>query len=166
MSGRAVVPIYNNNYEHAVGFTARATTDDYKYKWIHSEGFQANNYLYNYWFAKEHILKSGVVILVEGPGDVWKLEQNGVKTSLAMFGTDLSEQQLSLLYSCGANSIIVLTDNDEAGMKSAQKINEKCNRLFRMFFPTLSSSDVGDMHKDEIDSQIKPILDQAVEMSI
>ena len=166
MYGRAVVPIYNNNYEYAVGFTARATTDNYKYKWIHSEGFQANNYLYNYWFAKEHILKSGVVILVEGPGDVWKLEQSGVRTSLAMFGTDLSEQKLSLLYSCGANSIIVLTDNDEAGIKSAQKINEKCKRLFRMFFPTLSSSDVGDMHKDEIDSQIRPILEQAMEVSV
>ena len=166
MYGRAVVPIYNNDYEHAVGFTARATTDNYKFKWIHSEGFQSNNYLYNYWFAKEHILESGTVVLVEGPGDVWKLEQNGIHNSLAMFGTDLSEQQLSLLYSCGANSIIVLTDNDEAGRMSAEKIGEKCGRLFRMFFPTMSCADVGDMTRDNIEQEIKPILTEAMEIGV
>jgi len=166
MGGRAVVPIYNTSYEYAVGFTGRATNENYNYKWIHSTGFQASNYLYNYWFAKEHILKNGVVILVEGPGDVWKLEQSGVHTSLAMFGTDLSDQQLSLLYSCGANSIVVLTDNDEAGKMSAEKINNKCKRLFRMFFPELSSSDVGEMSENQIKKEIVPILDKAMEDNV
>ena len=166
MYQRAVVPIYNNTHDFAVGFTARATFNDYKYKWIHSNGFQANSYLYNYWFAKSHIMETGTVILVEGPGDVWKLEESGIHISLAMFGTELSEQQLSLLYGCGANSIIVLTDNDEAGRKSAEKIQDKCKRLFRMFFPKLSASDVGDMAGDDITKDIQPIIQQALSVSI
>jgi DNA primase len=161
MYKRAVVPVYNNEYTHAVGFTGRATFEDHKYKWVHNTGFLANDHLYNYWFAKEHIVESGCVVLVEGPGDVWRLEENGIHISVAMFGTDLSDQQMSLLYGSGANSVVVLTDNDEAGRKSALKINDKCKRLFRMFFPKLSTSDVGELGSDEITSDIKPILDQA-----
>jgi len=166
MYGRAVVPIYNAHYEYAVGFTARSINENYNYKWIHSTGFQASHYLYNYWFAKEHILTSGVVILVEGPGDVWKLEQSGIHTSLAMFGTDLSDQQLSLLYSCGANSIIILTDSDEAGRMSSKKIEDKCKRLFRIFSPTLSSADVGDMSEKNIKQEIVPIIKKAMEVNV
>ena len=161
MYKRAVVPIYDSSYEYAVGFTGRATFDDYKYKWVHNTGFLANDHLYNYWFAKEHIMNTGCVILVEGPGDVWRLEENGIHISVAMFGTELSDQQMSLLYGSGANSIIVLTDNDNAGEKASMKINEKCKRLFRMFFPKMNCSDVGELGSDDITSDIQPILEQA-----
>jgi len=187
MYNRVVVPIYDMNYETMVGCTGRSIYEKcdkcggfhnpsndcpsaenlWKYsKWKHNSGFKTQEYLYNFWFAKEHILESGTVVLVEGPGDVWKLEQNGIHNSLAMFGTDLSEQQLSLLYSCGANSIVVLTDNDEAGRMSAEKIGEKCGRLFRMFFPTMSCADVGDMTRDNIEQEIKPILTEAMEIGV
>lgn len=162
MYNRAVVPIYDNNYKFAVGFTGRAVFENYKYKWVHSTGFFANNYLYNYWFAQQHIMETGCVILVEGPGDVWRLEDNGIHIAVAMFGTELSDQQMSLLYGSGANSIIVLTDNDEAGKRAALKINEKCSRLFRMFFPNLSTADVGDMATDDITNDIQPIIEQAM----
>ena len=161
MYRRAVVPVYDNEYRFAVGFTGRATFDDYKYKWIHNSGFLANNYLYNYWFAKKHVMETGCIILVEGPGDVWRLEENGIHISVAIFGTDLSDQQMSLLYGSGANSIVVLTDNDDAGKRAAKKISEKCGRLFRMFFPKLSQSDVGDLASDDITADIKPILEHA-----
>ena len=159
--GRAVVPIYNDEYTHAIGLTGRATWQDPKNKWIHTSGFRANHCLYNFWFAKEDIYKSKQVILVEGPGDVWKLEENGIHNSVAMFGTELSEEQMVILERSGALNIIVMTDNDKAGILSAQKIKEKCGRIFRLYFPKIKT-DVGDMNTDDITKDIEPILNKAV----
>ena len=161
MYKRAVVPIYDSSYEYAVGFTGRATFDDYTYKWVHNTGFLANDHLYNYWFAKEHIMNTGCVILVEGPGDVWRLEEAGIKNSVAMFGTYLSEGQKDLLDMVGAMSLIVLTDNDEAGKIGAESIYKQCSKTYRLYFPNIADNDVGDMAADSITSEIKPILDLA-----
>jgi 5S rRNA maturation endonuclease (ribonuclease M5) len=162
MYGRAVVPIYDDKHHFMIGCTARAL-DGSKPKWIHSKGFDADMCLYNYWFAKEHIEKTGVAILVEGPGDVWRLEENGIHNAVAMFGTYLSDGQKDLLDMAGTMSLIVLTDNDEAGKAGAEKIMKQCNKTYRLFFPSMGEDgDVGEMNKDVITSDIKPILDQVI----
>ncbi len=159
---RVVVPIYDNDYMGMIGYTARTIYDEVKPKWVHQPGFKTKHCLYNYWFAKKHISKTGVVILVEGPGDVWRLEENGIKISLAIFGTTLSEEQMTILERSGASSIIVMTDNDEAGIGAAKKIKDRCCRLFRVFFPNISKADVGEMMKDEITSDIKPLIEKVM----
>ena len=161
---RVVVPIYDESYSGMIGFTARTIHEGVKPKWVHQPGFKTKHCLYNYWFAKKHISKSGVVILVEGPGDVWRLEENGIKTSVAIFGTALSEEQMTILERSGASSIIVMTDNDEAGIMAAKKIHERCKRLFRVYFPKISASDIGDMDADDITHDIKPIIDKVTNL--
>ena len=104
MSGRAVVPVYDNNRQYMIGCTGRATTDKCEKcnhyhlgnecpdkeslylhcKWRHNYGFKTQNYLYNYWFAQEHIKESRSVILVESPGNVWRLEEAGCGLLLAL----------------------------------------------------------------------------------
>lgn len=158
---RAVVPVYNDEYTYAIGLTARATWKNPQHKWIHNKGFRANHCLYNYWFAKDSIFETKQVVLVEGPGDVWKLEENDIHNSVAMFGTELSEEQMVILERSGALDIIVLTDNDEAGINSAKKIKEKCDRIFRLYFPKIKT-DVGDMNTDEITKDVEPILNKAI----
>jgi 5S rRNA maturation endonuclease (ribonuclease M5) len=183
MYNRAVVPIYDNDHKFLVGCTGRMVFEKcdlcgsyhnpeqdcpekdnkWKYsKWKHNLDFKSQNHLYNYWFAKNYILSSTTAILVESPGNVWRLEESGIHNSLAMFGSSLSDRQKMLLDSSGAMNIVILTDNDEAGKKAAEQIKQKCQNTYRIFVPTISKSDIGEMTIDEIHKEITPILERIV----
>ena len=179
MYNRVVVPIYDIDYNYMIGCTGRSIfnkcdkcgsfhdpnkdcpEDRRKYlysKWKHSANFKSQNSLYNYWFAKKHIQETGVVLLVESPGNVWKLEENGIHNSVGIFGSALSDRQKIMLDSSGAMTIIVLTDNDDAGRKAAEQIKEKCQNTYRIFIPQISKADVAEMDAEEIDREIKEYI--------
>jgi 5S rRNA maturation endonuclease (ribonuclease M5) len=183
MHNRIVVPIYDNEYKYMIGCTGRSIYEKCteckshhdpnqscpdteirwkNCKWKHNADFKSQNHLYNFWFAKEHILKSGVAIIVESPGNVWRLEENGIHNSVAIFGSSLSDRQKILLDSSGAMSLIILTDNDEAGIKAAEQIKNKCKNTYRVFIPTISKPDVGEMNSEEINLEIKTYLERIV----
>lgn len=183
MYNRVVVPIYDNDYKYMVGCTGRsifekccdcgsyhASTDNcpdvekrWLYsKWKHSLDFKSQNHLYNFWFAKEHIYKTGVAIVVESPGNVWRLEENGIHNSVAIFGSSLSDRQKILLDSSGAMSLVVLTDNDDAGKKAAEQIKSKCQNTYRVFVPTISKPDIGEMTSQEIQTEIQEYMERII----
>jgi 5S rRNA maturation endonuclease (ribonuclease M5) len=177
---RVVVPVYDDAYKFVAGFLGRSVwnqcdkckkwhdpdakcpTDGSKLreaeKWLNSS-FNSGNHLYNYWFACEHIQKSNTAVLVEGPGDVWKLEENNIHVGLGLFGTELSESQRVLLDRSGALSLVVLLDPDEAGQHGIQKLKKQLGRQYRMYFPNIRE-DVGDLNEDEITTDIKPIIEK------
>ena len=167
-SKRIVVPIYDDLYTKIIGFTARTMFDKCPKcnlyhmpdepcptdiagiinagKWKNNDGFNRSHYLYNTWFAKQHIFQEGTIILVEGPGDVWKLEMAGIHYALAVFGTELTEEQLVALRRLGSYlSIIILADNDEAGQKAKKDWQEKLHRQYELFIPELPAKDTGAM---------------------
>ena len=181
MYNRAVVPIYDKDYSYLVGCTGRiifnkcekcgsyhdhsnicpTPQDKWKYsKWKHNLDFKSQNHLYNLWFAKDFILRSHTAIIVESPGNVWRLEENDIHNSVAMFGSSLSDRQKMLLDSSGAMNLVILTDNDEAGQKAAQQIKNKCQNTYRIFIPQISKPDVGEMTSEEINIEIKPLLER------
>lgn len=151
MYNRAVVPVYNQNNEY-LGSCGRAKFDTLKPKWINSKGFKKSHVLYGIHLAKDTIMKTGIVILVEGPGDVWRLHESGFENAVAISGANLSDQQLIELECCGCTKLIILTDNDEAGQKARQQIIKKCGRRFNYILPDIPSQykDIGEMSKDEI----------------
>ena len=170
---RAVVPIYDESGEYILGFSGRsihAECSKCKHyhdptkkchffpKWKHTKGFKKENCLYNYWYAKPHIAKTGVVVLVESPGNVWRLEEAGIHNAVAIFGAHLSQNQKNIIDSSGALSIVVLLDNDEAGKKGAKKIYEQCSKMYRLYFPQLNTNDIGDMNVDVVTNDIKPLI--------
>jgi len=172
---RAVVPIYDNEGQHIVGFTGRSIFDPcpscknyhapkdkcgFFPKWKHTAGFKKENCLYNYWYAQDDILTTGVIVLVESPGNVWRLEEAGIHNSVGIFGTHLNQNQKKIIDESGALSIVCLLDNDEAGFKGAEKIKEMCGKMYRLYFPTLETNDVGDMHIDKVTSDIGPLISQ------
>jgi hypothetical protein len=128
---RATVPIYDDNHEKIVGFTARSLFEKCSKcssyhkdtgfckpfsKWINTAGFNKEKFLYNYWYAKEHIVKSNyTAILVESPGNVWRLEEAGVKNSVGLLGVYIQKDQESLLNNIGTMNLVVCLDNDSAG---------------------------------------------------
>jgi 5S rRNA maturation endonuclease (ribonuclease M5) len=183
MSNRIVAPIYDHNHQFVVGCTGRSiyekcstcgafhntnnncpdTNEAWKYsKWKHSSGFKSQNHLYNFWYAKDHILSTNTVVIVESPGNVWRLEENNIHNSVAIFGCSLSDRQKIILDASGAMNMIILTDNDDAGMKAAEQIKKKCEKTYRIFTPKISKSDIGEMNNDEITLEIKQYMENII----
>lgn len=176
MYGRAVVPIYDIEYKHMIGCSGRSIYDlcqscntyhpenlecpesnnAWKYsKWKHSFGFKSQEHLYNYWFAKDHIKKTNTVILVESPGNVWRLEEAGIHNSVAIFGSSLADKQKMLLDISGAMTIITIMDNDEAGKAAAKQIYGKCYRTYNIKNIELNNhNDIGSMTIEEVKQEI------------
>jgi 5S rRNA maturation endonuclease (ribonuclease M5) len=177
---RVMVPVYDDKYKQIAGFLGRSIFDQCQKcklyhgpndgcpkepldfinaaKWKNSPGFESAHYLYNYWFALPKIRETGVALLVEGAGDVWRLEENDIHNGLALFGVDMTEQQRILLDRSGALSLVILLDPDSAGQDGMKKLKKDLGRQYRMFFPKISD-DVGGLNNDEITNDIKTILE-------
>lgn len=161
---RAIVPIYDESYKFSIGCLGRSlypkcakcnlyhsnriacpSPGPYFIKWRNSK-FDRNNTLYNCWFAKNYILKSHSAILCEGPGDVWKLEQCGIHNSLAICGTELTDNQLLRLGRLKIKKLVLCLDNDDPGILATKNIVEKCKRLFHIEIPKVcgNNKDIGD----------------------
>lgn len=175
MSNRAVVPVYDNEMSGMIGCSgrscydkcekcscyhdpiARCPEDREKWlfsKWRHSKNFKTQECLYNFWFAKKHILESKTAIIVESPGNVWRLEEADIHNSVAIFGSSMSYKQKMLLDMSGAMNIITIMDNDEAGQLAAKQIQEKCGRIYNIKNIILDHNDVADMTIEQIKQQI------------
>ena len=156
MSGRVVVPVYDEGYNY-VGCVGRSTSDTMTPKWMHSKGFR-KSLLYGLNIASDYIKKYQTVILVEGQGDVWRMHEAGYKACVGIFGSSINEDQLLLLERSGALNIIILTDSDEAGNKACSQIIKKCGRRFNYYRPNISTKDVGDMSIDQLKNELHPQL--------
>lgn len=173
LSNRAVAPIFDDEGKTVVGFTGRSVFDrcekcrswhapgvacesTHVSKW-YNQGFRKEDFLYNLWSARPHIKKSGVAILVESPGDCWRLEEAGIPVGLGLLGVDLSDAQQVILERSGATNIIVLTNNDEAGLSSQEGIAKRLRRSFRLHFPELRSNDLGDMTAARVREEFYPL---------
>lgn len=178
---RMIVPVYDNDYKFCIGFTARSVHEKCKScgfyhsnkgpclskieghingpKWKNHE-LNVECHLYNYWFAKHHILKECVAVLVEGPGDLWKLQEAGINCGLAMFGSNLTDRQQVLLERSGAMSLIIATNMDEAGRKCAAQIQDDLKRAYRIKIVDLPENDLGDMSGEAIRGLICPLIEK------
>lgn len=183
MYNRIVVPIYDNEYKYMIGCSGRSIfekcaqcscfhnpahecpKESHQYlhsKWKHSTNFKSQFSLYNLWFAQKHIQETGVAIIVESPGNVWKLEENNIHNSVGIFGAHMSDRQKILLDASGAMNLILLMDNDDAGKKATQNIIEKCQKTYRVHVPKIYKSDVAEMNADEIDTEIKQFIKRVI----
>lgn len=161
MSGRVVVPVYDEAYNY-VGCVGRSVKEHLQPKWLHSKGF-SKNVLYGLNIAKDHILKHNAAILVEGQGDVWRLHEAGLRMTVGIFGASINEDQLILLEQSGVLKLIILTDSDDAGNKAYQQIVKKCGRRFNYLRPTISCKDVGDMTIEQIKQELYPQLEGMID---
>ena len=117
---------------------------------------------YNY--AKDYIKESGVAILVEGPGDVWRLEEAGIHNSLAVFGSSLTDSQQIILESSGALCLVLLFDTDSAGTKAKEKVQSSLSRMFNILNPDFPEGykDIGEMKTEEVKEFLVPILEKLI----
>lgn len=160
--GRAVVPVYQKG--RAVGFTARSTfprcleCSFYHQpgpcpgevegrrlwtKWRHSEGFRRESVLYNWDVAGPLARSSGKLLLVEGPGCLWRAVEAGCPATAAVFGSRLTEPQQVLVESTGLRDVYVAFDNDEAGDAGFRQVKEALRRVCRVHRLSPPANDLG-----------------------
>ena len=139
--------------------------NDTQPKWQCSDGFEKASCLYNYWFVKDQLYsarnRTDTIVLIKGPGDCWRLEEKGIHNSVALLGINLTRTQQSIIEMSRALNIVVLLDNDEAGLSACQNIKQQLGRQFRLFFFTeklKEGTDVGDLNTDEETAEIKSLL--------
>ena len=173
---RAFFPILDETGKYILGWSARSIFDKCdkcklhhdvvdtcpgQAKWRHSKGFKSGQCLYNYWLAKPLMSKFGTAIICEGPGDVWSLEEAGIKNSVALMGLSCSTKQRQLLQKAGALTLVFMLDNDEAGKKAVAKLQKDLMYYFRLFFITPDNvNDIGDMMGEDIKAKILPFMEK------
>jgi len=179
---RIVTPFYDDSAKYMVGCSGRSryekcekcgfyhdpmvrcpiTKDERTkcIKWKHSTLFNADDYLYNYWNAKDFISETGTVILVEGPGDVWRLEEAGIHNSLALLKASISPGQRMVLEASGAINLIIATDMDKAGHDGATSIMDQCKRLFNTIRIEYPTGDPGKLTIGQAREVFNPILEK------
>lgn len=121
--GRIIFPIFS--FDNKVcGFGGRDITHDGKApKYINSPDsviYNKGKILFGLNFAKESIRESGVILIVEGYFDLISLYQHGIKNTVAVCGTALTESQAGLIKRY-TNNAILLFDSDQAGLKATYR---------------------------------------------
>ena len=110
-----------------LGFGARALSADSKPKYLNSpegELYRKSHTLYGIDRARGPIAKARRAIVVEGYTDVLALHQAGIEESVAIMGTAITPEQISMLAGL-TESVVLALDADRAGadaMIRAQKV--------------------------------------------
>jgi DNA primase len=110
-----------------LGFGARALSADSKPKYLNSpegELYRKSHTLYGIDRARGPIAKARRAIVVEGYTDVLALHQAGVTEAVAVMGTAITPEQLSMLAGL-TDSVVLAMDADRAGadaMIRAQRV--------------------------------------------
>ena len=172
MYNRVVVPSYDDTGKFMVGCLGRTLKpqcmlcnkfhdlndpcpsnpyDEYKAsKWINNAGFNVQEHLYNFWFAQSFIEQSNTVILCEGAGDVWRLEEAGIHNGLGLFGAHFNDGQSHKLERLPIHNLIIATDNDDAGHQVRDTIVNKVGRLYNIRHVIPPVKDIGEMSVEQV----------------
>lgn len=148
--GRCIVPIYDPVDGYLIAFTCRLLDDSqietWRPKWLHAlnfaemrkkssersdeERFHASSVLFNLHRARAHMGDDGTIIIVEGPGDVMRMWEAGLKNAVAVLGTGFSKHHKTLLHKVGCRRVICVLDGDEAGQKARNSVKKLCADYF------------------------------------
>ena len=125
----------------SIGFVAR-TVEGKEFK--NTPGLPKSKILFNL----HRVKASKIVYVVESSFDAIRLDQVGFP-AVATLGANVSSSQIELLkrYFTG---VVLVADNDDAGMIMAERLIEKMGNLVTIIRPDKRYKDIGDMTDDEI----------------
>lgn len=179
---RAVAPVYDDGWLFMTGATARSHYGECEKcefhhepdqpcpppnkrqqfsKWRNSDGFNKEHCLYGYWHARSAISRECSCVIVESPGNLWRLHEAGIENAVAMLGSELSDRQQVILETSGAMSVVIATDNDEPGRLAAERIKKQLYRSYRIFGVEMEKKDVGEMGVEDVKRTFLPVLERA-----
>lgn len=126
---RIMIPICNLE-GNVVGFTGRIFNNEDSAKYINTKEttiYKKGNILFNYHNAKNYIRESKCAILVEGNMDAIRMYSSGVRNVLALMGTAMTKEQVSILKKLRV-PIILMLDSDNAGEKATIDIGNELSK--------------------------------------
>lgn len=168
---RVVVPVYDPLEGHLIAFTCRLLDDSlietWRPKWCHAlnfaamrkkssertdeERFHASSVLFNLHKARAHMGDPKTIIIVEGPIDVMRMWEAGIKNVVACLGTGFGKHHRTLLHKVGCQRVVGATDGDDAGQKALNGMERMCKDYFefdRVQLP--NSKDPGDLDPSQL----------------
>lgn len=122
---RIMFPLYDV-FGQVVGFSGRIYKDVDQNKYLNTKEtdiFKKGEMLYHYHIAREECRLKKSVIVMEGFMDVIRASIVGVKNTVALMGTALTNNQFNLIKRL-SNNIILCLDGDEPGVKAMLSIGE------------------------------------------
>jgi DNA primase len=146
---RVVIPVRSHTYK-LTGLIGRAVESYQEPRYLYNRGFKRADNLFNIQNAKQH----PSCIIVEGSVDCMFVHQAGFPHTVATLGAMVSEKQMKIIRKF-FDSIIIFSDNDEAGEAMRRGIIEMCrgkDLSFASIPPGLK--DPGEMTSNEIKEAI------------
>jgi DNA primase len=151
-----------------LGFGARAIGADQKPKYLNSSdnaavGFHKGRHLFGTDIARRPANQAGTLILVEGYTDVIALHQAGIRNSVGIMGTALTDEQVREIPRLAPRAVIAL-DADSAGkeaMVRAAKVGERHKVKFAVV-PLPPNQDPADLVVEEGARAMSKRVDGAV----
>lgn len=122
---RIMFPLYDVSGKQ-VGFSGRIYKNVDQNKYLNTKEtkiFKKGEMLYHYHKAISHCREEGYVIVMEGFMDVIRSYTIGIKNTVALMGTALTNEQIKLIKRLSSNIILCL-DGDDPGRKAALKNGE------------------------------------------
>ncbi|SEJ75276.1 DNA primase [Deinococcus reticulitermitis] len=117
--GRVMFPI-RDHLGRLVGFGGRVL-DDAKPKYLNTPetaAFRKGELLYGLDKARTGLSSGAELVVVEGYMDVIAMHQHGFTGAVASLGTALTAEHAALLERLGAQSLVLMFDRDEAGLRA------------------------------------------------
>lgn len=122
---RIMFPLYDVSGQ-VVGFSGRIYKDVDQNKYLNTKEtdiFKKGEMLYHYHVVREECRLKKSVIVMEGFMDVIRASIVGVKNTVALMGTALTNNQFNLIKRL-SNNIILCLDGDDPGVKAMLSIGE------------------------------------------
>ncbi len=144
-AGRLIFPLKDKDGQ-VVGFSARRIRDDGSSKYVNSPEtriFHKSEVLYNYDIAKEIARHDGYIYVLEGFMDVIALSKAGIRSAVALMGTNLSDEHIKMLRFLRAEVRLCL-DGDAAGQTGMMKMIQKLSKADIPFRIVLNPNDLRD----------------------
>lgn len=175
---RTVVPVYNEDFK-LIGKLGRSMNKQciicdkfhdskkqcpsndlekrWASKWINSQGFRTGEHFYNLWYASSFIKSCQSAILVEGCGDILRLEESGIHNGLGLFGLELTDSKLEILNKLGIMNLYLALDNDGAGQEATEKIYNQVCKYFNTSIVKIGEKDIGETPINKVKEIFKGI---------
>lgn len=121
-----IIPIRGVDGE-LVGCSFRDTRENIKIDDKYKTFVNKDKVLYNLYNAKNYLHEKPLII-VEGFKSVWRLYELGIKNVVCIMGSEITPGQVPIIHAHAAKGVVVMFDNDFAGIKGAFKAYKQLSR--------------------------------------
>jgi DNA primase len=163
--GRIMFPLADFRGQ-VLGFGARAMSENQQPKYLNTsenDVYHKGRQLFGIHLARAHAAKSGRIVVVEGYTDVLALHQAGIRESVAIMGTALTQEQLSLL-SRAAPLVVLALDADRSGQEAMLRVARATNDAQLHVVEMREGQDPADLIADSGPEAFSQRLEGAVPM--